>query len=164
MSASGTAPQPDTVPRQGRRWWLLPLIAFVVGLVLGGLVIATVRPTVSASPPESGASTQPGTQDNGSGPTGTGPPAAASIAIPEQCLKLSDDATVLDDLVQRAAAAARDLNASELSDVVREIDAAQRTTREHAAACREMQGSVSGGTATTQPMTDASPSPSVPSP
>lgn len=127
----------------GRQRWFIPVITFVVGLVLGGLLIGALRSGDSgtASPVDSASPTALTT-----GTGGTAAPTTATVVVPAECLKVSEDAAALNDLAKRAVTAARDLNASELSSVVREIDTAQTALRQHADACRDVQASITGGT------------------
>ena len=65
--------------------------------------------------------------------------------MPAECLEVAGDSQNLVDLTQQAAAAARDLDAARLSDIVRQIDTAQSTLRSHADACRAVKGSLDAG-------------------
>ncbi len=137
-SAAETAPT-----TMGRTWWLLPALTFLVGLVLGGVVIGALRsgdtsttapptPSASSAVPDSSAST-------------TTAPAVATVVVPAECLQVADDSRGLVDLTQQAAAAVRDLDAAKLSDLVRQIDTAQTTLRQHADACRAVEASIDTG-------------------
>ncbi len=140
-----------------RQRWFIPVITFVVGLLLGGLVIWAVRSGDSgtASPD---ASASPTVSATGPGSGGTAAPTTASVVVPAECLKLSDDASALNDLARRAVTAARDLNATELSTVVREIDTAQTALRQHADACRNVQATITGGAIPSATTPEPSPS------
>lgn len=126
----------------GRRGWLLPAVTFLVGVVLGGGVIAattsggstdtgSVSPTASASP-----AVPPD-------PSPGAPPDDATVTVPGECVQLSEDSEDVLDLVEQAATAARDLDAAGLSQVVREMQDAQETLRKHAADCRDAAASPS---------------------
>ena len=149
---------PPTAPVEsvGRQRWFIPVITFVVGLLLGGLVIGALRSgdTGTASPD---ASTSPSASATGPASGGTAAPTTATVVVPAECLKVSADASALNDLARRAVTAARDLNASDLSAVVREIDTAQTALRQHADACRDVQASITGGA--TPSVTTLEPSP-----
>jgi hypothetical protein len=114
--------------------WLLPAITFVVGVALGAVVIGVTGtgsgPTSSPTPP---ANSRPATT--------TGTPSASATAVtvtvPEPCLRLADDSRNVLALVDDAAAAARDLDASKLSGIVRQLQAAQSTLKDRAAACQQ---------------------------
>ncbi len=173
---SASEPDPETststsdveVERLGRQWWFVPVMTFVVGVLLGGVVVGatrsggpgpSVQPTASTSPTGAAGEGSASGGDTASGGTG---PTTATVVVPAQCLRLSDDATTLNDLVTRAVTAVRDLDAATLSGIVRELDSAQTALRTHADACRQVQGSV---TTSTSPATSTAPatSPSTPS-
>lgn len=135
---------PNPVEPLGRQRWFIPVITFVVGLLLGGLVIGALRSGDSGSTAPDAATTPTGSASvPGSGSTAS--PTTATVVVPAECLKVSDDATAVNDLVRRAVTAARDLDASALSAVVREIDTAQTALRQHAEACKNAQASITGG-------------------
>ena len=137
---------PTTTPVEplGRQRWFIPVITFVVGLLLGGLVIGALRSGDSGSTAPD-ASTTPTGSATVPGSGGTAAPTTATVVVPAECLKVSEDASALNDLVRRAVTAARDLDASALSAVVREIDTAQAALRQHAEACKNVQASITGG-------------------
>lgn len=136
-------PSTSPVESLGRARWFVPAITFVVGLLLGGLLIGALRSGDSGTaPPDASASSTASTTGAGS----TAAPTTATVVVPAECLKVSTDAAALNDLAKRAVTAARDLNASELSSVVREIDTAQTALRQHADACRDVQAAITGGT------------------
>lgn len=135
---------PTPVEPLGRQRWFIPVITFVVGLLLGGLVIGAVRSGGSGSTVPD-ASTSPTVAATGPASGSTAAPTTATVVVPAECLKVSEDATALNDLVRRAVTAARDLDASALSEVVREIDTAQAALRQHAEACKNVQASITGG-------------------
>lgn len=138
--ADGISAGSSTVEKVGRPSWFVPVITFAVGLLLGGLVVFAVRSGDSST----GAGVGTPTSSVTPGPTGSGGPTTATLVVPAACLQVSDDASTLNDLARRGVQAARDLDASELSKVVREIDTAQSTLRLHASACRDSRASVTG--------------------
>jgi hypothetical protein len=125
--------------------------------VLGGLFVGALRggstdPTADVAPSASTAPTPSA--------SGTALPATATVVVPAECLQVAQDSQALVDLTSKAASAARDLDASKLSDVVRQIDEAQKTLRNHADACRAVDASISSGAtpSTTQaPTTSGNP-------
>lgn len=153
--ADGNPSGTSTVERVGRPSWFVPVITFVVGLLLGGLVVFAVRSGESST----GAGAAGPTAPAAPAATGSGGPTTATLVVPAACLKVSDDASKLNDLARQAVAAARDLDAGELSKVVREIDVTQSTLREHAGACRGSKGSVTGSDPTTATSTAPTPVP-----
>lgn len=126
----------ESTQTKGASWWI-PAATFVVGLVLGGGVIAattsgddggtanaaSTSPSASAGAPV--ASDSPST------------PADATLTVPGECLKVAEDSQKVLDQVNDAVAAVRDLDASALSDVVREIQTSQETLTKQTAACRD---------------------------
>ncbi len=140
------------VPGGRRWWWLLPALTFLIGLVLGGVVIGATR-SGSSTPAASPTQTQTQTLSSGTpAPTGAEAPTVATVVVPAECLKVAQDSQLLVDLTKQAAAAARDLDAAKLSDLVRQIDTAQTTLREHAASCQSVEASISAGTTPSETM------------
>ncbi len=124
----------------GRFFLLVPAVAFVVGLVLGGVVVAitgigdtTRQPAVAgstASPTGSPSASSPAT--SGTSPTSSD----ATVTIPGQCLQLTNNSQQLLDLVGQAATAARDLDAAKLSAVVSRLQQVQQQLKQQTDACR----------------------------
>jgi hypothetical protein len=157
-STGGATPGPATDTRPGgSRWWLIPALTFLVGLVLGGVVVGAMRGGNAGSTAEVAPSTSAVPTPSASG---TALPATATVVVPAECLQVAQDSQALVDLTSQAASAARDLDAGKLSDVVRQIDEAQTTLRTHAQACRAVDASLSSGatpSTTLAPTTTASP-------
>ena len=131
---------PDVAPSTNRAW-LIPAVTFLVGLALGAVVVA-----VSAS----GGDESPSAGDQPSGtPTASVPSASVtaspdvSVTVPGECVEVADDAQVLLSLVDDAAGAVRDLNASALSSILDEMQAAQTTLQEQVDLCQSAQDSTS---------------------
>lgn len=128
-------PLADT-PRRGVGA-LLPAIALVVGLVVGGLFVGLTDLGGSGDQASSGT---PSTSSTGSasspGSTSSGTPSDVVITVPGACLTLTDNSQELLDLVDQAVTAARDLNASELSSVVSKLKDTQDRLRTQTEACR----------------------------
>lgn len=111
-----------------RRPWLWPLVALVVGMLIGGLGVGFFmqgRQAPVATPAPS--------------PTAAATPTAdvTPVNVPRACLRIADEAKVLQGQLDAAVAAARDLKASELSDLVRQIDEQQNVLQTHAQVCRQ---------------------------
>ncbi|MEO7421987.1 MAG: hypothetical protein ABIU87_06285 [Ornithinibacter sp.] len=128
----------DTTQDKGRNSWWIPAATFLVGLVLGGGVIAattsggdTVAGGDTSSSPSTGASTGPTGSPSPSGP------ADAVVTVPGECLQVAEDSQKVLDLVNDAVAAVRDLDASALSDVVRKIQSSQEALSQQTTACRD---------------------------
>ncbi|WP_298460882.1 hypothetical protein [uncultured Cellulomonas sp.] len=128
-------------PRRGggRLLWLLPVVTFALGVLLGGLgagvgvegdVDAGVGPAageVTASPdpspdPVPGAAEPPEPTPAAPDPS---PAPGASAGAPDPCLEVARQAEQLAAIVRDAAAAAGQLDAARLSDVVRQLEESQ---------------------------------------
>lgn len=115
-------------PDRRRRPWVLPLAALILGLVLGGGGVGLLMQGRQAPPATSAPS-----------PTATSTPSAdvTPVNVPRACLRIADEAKVLQAQLDEAVKAARDLNASQLSDLVRQIDEQQNALQTHAQVCRQ---------------------------
>jgi hypothetical protein len=120
-----------------RRFWILPAATFLVGLVLGGALIAltgfgsdddpTATPAVTASP----------------NPSASGSPSASALVVPGECVQIAEDSQALLALVNDAAQAALELDADQLSDLVAQMKTQQELVRSQAAACQSAVASAS---------------------
>lgn len=153
--------------RPSRVSYLVPAVALVVGLVVGGGFVAlTGLGTGSGSAEQTG----PGGETSGTGPTsgetavsspGSGPsPTDIEITVPAECVQLTNDSQRLLDLVTEAAAAARDLDASRLSVVVSQLQQAQQQLQQQTDACRSAAVAGDGGSVSGSGSPDDSISPS----
>lgn len=126
----------ESTQKKSTSWWI-PAATFVVGLVLGGGVIAATSSgddaatTSAASPSPSTSASSPGVSASPS------TPADATLTVPGECLQVAEDSQKVLDLVNDAVAAVRDLDASALSDVVREIQSSQDTLTKQTEACKD---------------------------
>ncbi len=117
----------DHEPDDGsRRRWVAPVVTFVVGALLGGAAVGLVMrgqdaPAPVAAPTTSAPSTEP---------------ESAQVAVPRSCLAIADQAQELQQSIDTAVAAARDLDAARLSDLVRQIDEQQVGLRADTETCR----------------------------
>lgn len=147
MSSSQSTPPPSTTLAGGAPW-LVPALAFLVGVILGGVIIWV---STSSSRSGSGLSTATPTVTASVTPSdGTSSPrAAATFSVPAQCLQVADDSKAVVELVNQSVAAARDLDASKLSGLVRQIQAAQQTLQANATSCRQAKANLPPVTPTT---------------
>ena len=129
------------VASTANRAWLIPAVTFLVGLALGAVVVAVTS---------SGGDDSPRAGDQPSGTPTTSVPAPTltaspdvSVTVPGECIEVADDAEALLALVDDAAGAVRDLNASELGSILDEIQAAQTTLQEQVDLCQSAQDSTS---------------------
>lgn len=107
-----TSPPPvEADGHNGVAPWIVPVVAFLVGLVLGGVLIgvtrgshdnasATVTPTPTASPSPTASS------------------ASITLTVPADCLKAGDLARQGLTLADQAVTAVRDLDAKKAQDIV----------------------------------------------
>lgn len=123
----------QAVSPRANAFWLVPAATFLVGLLLGGVVVG-----VSGSGDDTGAGPKAPSSPTAS-PTTSGdasPRPAATVTVPGACLEVADSTQQLLSLVQDAVAAARDLDASRLSSIVRQLQEAQSGLQQQAEACR----------------------------
>lgn len=128
MSAQTSSP----ARRRDLRFVLLPAVTFLLGLVLGGVLIG-----VSNLGADGDANDQ-----NQAAPTPTTSSATPSddltVTVPRPCLDVAERSEDVLDLVRRAAAAVGELDARELRAIVDEMQALEPEVRENAAACQEL--------------------------
>jgi hypothetical protein len=129
-----------------RMTWLLPALTFVVGVVLGAVVVAITSGSDGAEPTAGGSAA---TRVGGAGATPTPSPGASgdvSVTVPAECTALANDAQNAADLLNQAATAARDLDAKALADVARRMQDARDRLTKQADACRGAPRSASVST------------------
>lgn len=147
-SPAGPARLAGPAPRRGRTRWIVPLVTFVVGVVLGAGGIGLVLRGGDEPPPTAAPATASASPTTGE---------SAQVAVPRACLRIADEAKVLQDRIDQAVAAARDLDAAELSDLVRQIDEQQTAIRASSDVCRQ-------GVATATPVPSRAPTVTVTAP
>lgn len=131
---------PASAPRAGRPgnvWWLLPGLTFLCGLALGAVLVGV------STPDRSGVTTSsaPSATSTGAGSATTGPRPDATVRVPGPCLEVAAQGERLVSLLDRAAGAIRDLDAAQLSGIVRQAGTLQAQLRDTTAACRGGQRS-----------------------
>lgn len=117
-----------------RRWSvLLPALAFVAGLLLGGGVIGAA--TRNSGPDGSvTADASPSTEPT---PTASG----LTINVPGPCVQAANRAGDAYALLEKGVAAARDLNASALADLVAQVQRQRPEVQALVRQCQEQAGS-----------------------
>ena len=162
-SSPPTRPEGATTPSTGagvnvqqaprsRAAYLVPAIALIAGLAIGGGFVAlTGIGTSGTSADSSGSSGSSGQATSQGGTTPAGPtaggPALSSLAartsptdieitVPAECVQLTNDSQALLDLVNQAVVAARDLDATRLSGLVSQLQQAQERLQRQTDACR----------------------------
>lgn len=144
--ANERAPVDQPVTSRGSRLWLIPAVTFLVGVLLGAVVVGVSRSGDGGDVAQG--STPSGTQTTAAPTvsTTTASRPAATVTVPGSCLQVADNTQQLLDLVQKAAGAARDLDASQLSSIVRQLQEAQAGLQAQANACQSAAASVQGQT------------------
>jgi hypothetical protein len=135
--------------RGGAMFWVVPTLTFVVGLLLGGLVVGMTGLGFGGD-----------AGDGTAGPDGNGTPAATAttpgptepgpdrtVTIPAECLEVADTAERALDLSREAAGALGQLDARRLQEIVDELQALEPELTALAGTCREAD--VVGGDAVT---------------
>lgn len=123
---------------------LLPALTFVVGLLLGGLVVGVGLDNGSTGSDEPGAtpstdaSTDPQPGDTESSPSDT------TVRVPAACIEAAAMVEEALDLVRSGIAAVRDVQPDELISVLDELEALEPQARELARQCSAVEVSPSG--------------------
>lgn len=133
----GERPAGDEAPRRSTSWWpvVLPVATFLVGLLLGGVVMgvaaddddspsAESRPTSSASPEDAGGTPGQGT--------------ATTVVVPDECIAVADTVEEATRLTRRMTSALRDFDADQLRDQLRQLETLDQQARDQVRACREI--------------------------
>lgn len=158
MSSTSPDPRPTQQsrgPRGASVFWLLPALTFVIGLLIGGIVVGLtgfgVDSAVGEQEPGDAAAGEPeepeapATPEPGSSPDRT-------ITVPGECLQVAERSQEALTLTQEAAQALGELDARRLQGIVDRLQDLEPQVRELAAACQEAGGNVDGG-ATPSPTT-----------
>lgn len=124
--------------------WLLPVLTFLLGCVLGGVVIAagiSGDTDDSVAAPEQTAEPGPSGEDGAAGdPSAEPEPEETVVRVPESCLAAADAAVVASNRLGDVVAAVRDLDARRLQEVVDEVQQKQPQVQELAERCRSTAG------------------------
>lgn len=163
-SSARIDPGPADAPRSSSTWsWLLPVLTFLLGCLLGGGVIAAgasqdaddvaAAPSATASPGETG--TGGGSEDE---PEDEAEDDEPEVRVPESCLAAADGAVVAANRVDDVVKAVRDLDARRLQELVDEVQQQQPRVRELAERCRSTAGERLEDAELTSPEPSASPS------
>jgi hypothetical protein len=135
MADDRSRPTADPPRSWWRAPWLIPALTFLVGLLLGGVVIGLLRSgTATTASPEPAATSTP------SGPAAPTSSPAGPITIPAECVQIATDSQQLLTLLDEAVGAARDLDAGKLSGIVAQLQDQQERVSTQAAACRAAAG------------------------
>lgn len=132
-------PIEPAAPRSNRWFFLLPALTFLIGLLLGGVLVAVTGMGDNGSDDDRAQATD--------APTTPDPQASASdltVTIPGSCVDAAELSEDVLDLADRAAAALRDLDAGELPSLIADMEALSAQVREAADRCREEAATASG--------------------
>ncbi len=120
------------VVAMGGRWfWLVPAATFLAGVLLTWLVLGAGdadSANNAAGPSPTSTSAGPATSTPGAG--------GVTVTVPGSCLDVADSSQKVLALVRQAVQAARDLDASALSGIVRDLQAAQSDLQQQSTACQ----------------------------
>jgi hypothetical protein len=145
-SSARIAPEPADAPRSSSTWsWLLPVLTFLLGCLLGGVVIAAGASgdveEVAAAPEATTAPGEAGAEDGTADETETEPESEdVEVQVPESCLAAADGAVVAANRIDNVVEAVRDLDAQRLQELVDEVQEQQPRVRELAERCRSTAG------------------------
>ncbi len=121
------------MPYQERPWLAaaVPAATFVVGLILGGLVIG-VGIVGETGDPDAGGSPSP---SEGSQPT---PTSDVTVVVPNACIEAADTVTEAMDLIQDGVSALRDFRPQELVELLDQLEDLDARARDLAQQCSEV--------------------------
>jgi len=109
----------------------VPAVTFVVGLVLGGVVIG-----VGVDGDEGSPEADPSATPSGAAPT---PTSDVTVVVPNACIEASETVTEAVDVIQDAVGAVRDFRPEELVDMLNELELLDARARDLARQCAEVE-------------------------
>lgn len=139
--ASPQAPPPRIESEES--WWqrwglrLLPALTFLVGTVLGAVVVIAGQPGATVSE----VTGEPSPSPSASSDAGAG--GDTVVTLPAACEGAAENVTEATRLIDEAATAVRDFRPDELVDLLNRLEDLDTETRELAAECRRVQVSES---------------------
>jgi len=113
-------------------WWsrLLPAATFVVGLILGGLLIGLSSTGDSADDPA-----DPEPSQTSATPTDE----ATAVVVPASCAEASREAETAVELMRDGAAAVRDVETERLAQVLNDLEDTQARLEKLSAECSQVK-------------------------
>lgn len=118
--------------RRSSAWYVLvPAVALVLGLVLGGLLVwvgkdpgvAPTDPATTSQTPEPVEPSQAGT----------------AVVVPDACLEAADSAREAVDAIQKGVGSVRNFNGDEIIDLLDRLEDIDARVRDQVATCRETE-------------------------
>jgi len=110
---------------------VFPAATFVVGVVLGGLVVGAASSGGSGSPSEPPQAAAPTA-------TATAPAPETTVVVPGACNQAAEAVTEAVELIRQGAASVRDFDPDELVRVLDELETLEPQARELAARCSDV--------------------------
>jgi len=136
--------------RRGAGWFVaVPAITFVLGALLGGLVIGVGRDSPEA--PGAGEATP------GSGPTSSGP--STAVVVPDSCLEAAETVRRATEVLREGVGAIRDFKVQPILDLLDDLEDLDGEARAQASTCTGTRVT-DAGDPTESPSGDASSTPS----
>lgn len=147
--ADARAPEPDRPPRRALRW-RLAAATFVLGLVVGAVVVGLASDgSVQFA---AGSTAAPAT---GTPPAGPGAPpsggASGRVVVDAACLRALNAAQDMYGAVDGLGRAIADFNVARLDEIVRQLQPIQGRLRDSIGSCHVITGVQQGGAATGSP-------------
>jgi len=155
--AATPPPPPQDQSSRSRQFWLLPVAAFVIGCILGGVLVGVAQ-TGSGGSAADGTQAAPSPTVPVDGTTGDAD-LEVRATVPAECLEAVDLATSSFDTLDRGLAALQDFDTATLRDVFGELQEVQPELSQLAARCRDeaelptFTGSTVTEPSTTEPST-----------
>lgn len=134
-NSSGSTTSGGLVPRNRsphRLLAVLPAVTFVLGAVLGGIVVGVAGDNEPG--PGAGETAEPT-------PSATNAPSAGdtAVVVPQECLAVADTVDQLTDVVRDNVDAIRDFRSKEIVEMLNRLEDLDQQARSQANACREVQ-------------------------
>ncbi len=112
---------------------VVPAVTFLVGLLLGGLVVGVGIVGAGSDPEVAG---RPAEIPDGRGPT---PTSAATVVVPSACREAANQIEIAITVIQDGVGAVRDFQPDELVRVLDELEDLEARARDLAARCSAVQ-------------------------
>jgi hypothetical protein len=136
LPADASSAEPPQSPARFDFW--IPAMMLILGLILGGGLVWLVTMDGSDDASEVADNTATSAAPT---VTTTSTTTDLEVTVPAECLDLADNTQQILDLIDEAVAAAADLDAGALSEVVSELEAAQADLETQSQACEDAANS-----------------------